>query len=153
MDRRLGYFQRVLKALGQPQEIEVTSNLSAALCETLEKLSAHLKAANPCAELKAYFNSVPELLVIAVNNLVGEHQAAALYSAPLIAQLLAVLPSELDDFSVDTALAIFVEAALSRLAEAITAKETRLGVGRTKMLEILNVIAKRPAVKTLLADH
>lgn len=51
---------------------------------------------------------MPELLVIAVNNLVGEHQAAALYSAPLIAQLLAVLPSELDDSSVDTALAIFV---------------------------------------------
>lgn len=46
--------------------------------------------------------------MIAVNNLVGEHQAAALYSAPLIAQLLAVLPSELDDSSVDTALAIFV---------------------------------------------
>lgn len=91
--------------------------------------------------------------MIAVNNLVGEHQAAALYSAPLIAQLLAVLPSELDDSSVDTALVIFVEAALSRLAEAIAAKEARLGVGRTKMLEIFNVIAKRPAVKTLLADH
>lgn len=108
LDRRLAYFQQVLKALGQPQEIEVTSNLSAALCETLEKLSAHLKTANPCRELQAYFNSVPELLVIAVNNLVGEHEAAALYSAPLISQLLAVLPSELDDSSVDATLAIFV---------------------------------------------
>ena len=46
--------------------------------------------------------------MIAVNNLVGEHQAAALYSAPLIAQLLAVLPAELDDSSVDASLTIFV---------------------------------------------
>jgi hypothetical protein len=35
------------------------SNISAALCESFEKLSVHLKTSAPCKELAAYFEMIP----------------------------------------------------------------------------------------------
>jgi hypothetical protein len=50
---------------------QVLSNISAALCESFEKLAAHLKTSAPCKELQGYFNIIPELISSTVDNIMG----------------------------------------------------------------------------------
>lgn len=47
------------------------SNISAALCETFEKLNTHLKTNAPCKELEVFYNIIPQLLPMTVDNLIS----------------------------------------------------------------------------------
>jgi hypothetical protein len=76
----------------------------------------------------------------------------SVYSAPFIYQLLNSLPAELDDPSIDDILFKFVEGAIAKLTEAVEAKKSRLGVGRVKMMEVLNFILKRNKIRELLYE-
>lgn len=129
------------------------SNISAALCESFEKLNAHLKTNAPCRELEAYFAIIPELLPSTVDSLISEHEVVSVYAAPLIFQLLNNLPAELDGEVVDEALGRLVVGALGKLEQAVQERKRRLGVGRVKMLEVLNFILKRVKVRELLAQQ
>ena len=46
--------------------------MSVCACEVFEKLATHFKTINPIKELREYINSIPDLLKLAVNNVIGE---------------------------------------------------------------------------------
>jgi hypothetical protein len=48
-------------------------NISATICETIEKVSANMKSTNPSQELQVYLNSIPQMLEKIVGNIINEH--------------------------------------------------------------------------------
>lgn len=63
------------------------------------------------------------------------------------------LPADLDHDAIDIALFRFVDGALNKLKTAVEEKRSRLGVGRVRMLELLNLILKRSLIQDYLSKQ
>lgn len=74
----------------------------------------------------------------------------AVYSAPFIFHLLNCLPAEVDGPAVDAALGKFVDGAVGRLEGAVGGR--RMGVGRVKMIEVLNFLIRREGMRVFLSQ-
>jgi hypothetical protein len=92
------------------------------------------------------------MLEDAVRNIISEHEAVCAYSVGFLYILINSLPSELDNDDIDIVLFRFVEGAVRKLGQAIEEKRSRLGVGRVRMLEILNFILKRSKIQEYLSQ-
>ncbi len=69
--------------LGEDAEVFVLSNLSACVCETIEKCITQLKSANPIKEFSIMFFNPTEIACI-INNVISEIENVSVYNAPIL---------------------------------------------------------------------
>lgn len=94
------------------------------------------------------------MLDVTVNNIISENETVSAYAVPFIYQLLLNCPpSQLDNDLIDISLYKFVDGAMGKLRQAVKQKKGRLGVGRVRMVEILNFILKRRKIQEYISQQ
>lgn len=93
------------------------------------------------------------MLETVVANVISSHETVSMYSVGILFAFLNSLPAELDNDAIDIALFKFVDGALDKLKAAVEEKRSRLGVGRVRMLELLNLIHKRSLIQDYLSKQ
>lgn len=146
LEERRVAFESLLEKASKPEETYVMSNLSAAICEIIEKVSTALKGnGNEYAnELSAlYFK--PEIITKVITNVMSDEENVSVYNAPILSSYLINVPLVLPDNTVEDhreLLKSFLKKALDKLQ--ITREERRtLGFGRVKIVEIMSFVLKQ----------
>lgn len=93
------------------------------------------------------------MLETVIANVISSHETVSMYSVAILFAFLNSLPAELDNDPIDIALFRFVDGALAKLRAAVEEKRSRLGVGRVRMLELLNLILKRSLIRDYLSKQ
>ena len=121
------------------------SNLSVCVCDIIEKVSANIKSQNPIVEFgKVFFH--PSIITKVITNVMMDEENVSIYNAPVLLVYLNNAPLNIpDDKEIveqfKTLLTTFLVSALNKLKVNKESRRT-LGVGRIKIIEIINFILK-----------
>jgi hypothetical protein len=131
--------------------IQIMSNLSAYVCEIIEKIAANLKGNNKIVEFNNVFFSL-DVVTQVIRNVMSEDENVSVYNAPILFTYLTNVPFVLpDDESVvedfKTLLETFVDKSLEKL-QVDARSRPKLGTGRLKIVEILRYIVKENILNT-----
>lgn len=127
------------------------SNLSAYVCEIIEKIAANLKGNNKIVEFNNVFFSL-DVVTQVIRNVMSEDENVSVYNAPILFTYLTNVPFVLpDDESVvedfKSLLETFVDKSLEKL-QVDARSRPKLGTGRLKIVEILRYIVKENILNT-----
>lgn len=72
------------------------SNISAYVCEVIEKVAANLKSNNKIPEFSTSYLSL-ETVRILINNVISEEESVSVYNAPVLLSYLTTVPFTLPE--------------------------------------------------------
>lgn len=135
LEKRREFFRAVLERLSAPAEVEVLSNLSAYVCEVIEKVAGNLKGNNKIPEFNTAFFSL-DVVTQVIRNVMSQEESVSVYNAPILFAYLTNVPFVLPDDAQVVAdftqlLQHFIEKSVEKLQVSGRAK---LGTGRLKMV-------------------
>lgn len=127
------------------------SNLSAYVCEIVEKIAANLKSNNRIPELNSTFFSL-ETVSTLISNVINPEESVSVYNAPILLTYLTTVPFVLpeDQTIIDNFTSLiteFVDKSCEKL-NVNSNSHPKLGVGRVKIVEILRHILKEEILKS-----
>lgn len=76
--------------------IKTMSNISAYVCEVIEKVAANLKSNNKIPEFSTSYLSL-ETVRILINNVISEEESVSVYNAPVLLSYLTTVPFTLPE--------------------------------------------------------
>ena len=131
---------------GTKDSIQIISNLSSYICETIEKIAANLKGNSKIPEFNTTFFSL-DIITQVIKNVVSDEENVAVYNAPILLTYLTNVPFVLpDDQNVVNEFVklgeMFVEKSLEKL-QIDRRNRPKLGFGRLKIIQILRFVIKQ----------
>lgn len=138
----------MLEKSSQKEEVYTVSNLSASICEIIEKVAGALKGnSNESASELSSIYFKPEIITKVITNVMSDEENTSVYNAPILLTYLTNVPlilPENDQLVGDlkTLLQSFLNKALEKLKVNRNSRKT-LGFGRVKIVEIMSYVLKQ----------